>query len=200
VPAAEPDNRRTPGPRAAWWRRGLAATVLAGLTLAALPGLAGAASVSPEKWSQSVCQALASYKRDGTAIEKNAGKAFKNVKDLKAIRAKYAAFLQTLAKRTDQAVRAIGRAGTPNVANGAAVAAGFQTGFAQIRDTFARLVTEARQLPTANLAEFQSAFMSIQNDLEQADIANQATFQSLNGLVPPDLNAVFNAQPACTQL
>jgi hypothetical protein len=178
----------------------LAAAALSGLAVAALPGISAAAEVSPAKWSQSVCQALVSYKRDGTTLENNAGKSFKNLKSFSAIRAKYAAFFQALAKRTDQAVTAIGKAGTPNVANGAAVASGFQAGFAQIRDTFAQLETQARQLPTTSVADFQAAVTSIQNALQQADTQSSATFQSLNQLVPPDLDAIFVAQPACKKL
>jgi len=195
-------------------RRGPAARVrtAAGLTVAActivtllgvgtgLGALTATTTVSPSKWSGTVCTALVSYKNDAAKLEKAFEKSIKNPKSLSEVKAKFTAFLKLNVARANKLVGQLKKAGTPSTPNGGDFANAITAGFVQLRDGFKGLVPTAQAVPTDSASNFESAFQALESNLNDLQTANQGTFQQADQFASPALNSAFQNQKACQSL
>jgi hypothetical protein len=170
--------------------------VLAGAALLA----AGfpAKTVSPEKWTRSVCSALTNWQERLTDAQDGADL------DATGIDERKAALTQYLSDATDATgvlLKRLKRAGTPDVDDGKQVASVFRRDFRRARDVFADAERDARRLSTEDPAVFREAVLDIQSALsEGAEEISQAFEVSKQKYKVEELDQAFRDEPACSEI
>jgi hypothetical protein len=147
-----------------------------------------------------VCQALNSFQTDLKKTDQSFSTATQSSQSLKAIKAKYVAFLQTNANRTARLITALKQAGNPKAPTGAQFAAALRAGYVDLRAGFLSLLPDARALPTDTLANFQAAFAKVQAKIQTLQTQNSATFNGANQFESQVINDAFSKVAACKKL
>jgi hypothetical protein len=170
-------------------------SVLAGLAVAAAAAGCGSSdsgsAVGAGQYMRSVCNAVAPWVKDVTvranalnfSPNSSAAQRKKSTQD----------YLDAVVADSRSAVAKIKAAGTPNVGNGKAVASAIVNDFNQLESTMAKAASQARSLPTNNLAAFNSAAHALGNSIS-------SSIGSLGSLRNRELTQAAAKEPACKQL
>jgi hypothetical protein len=148
--------------------------------------------VSPAAYVKSVCSAISPLERDvvtrSSALNTPATDATHAKQTLQG-------FLTAVALDAEHALTRIKAAGTPDIANGKAVAGTIVDAFTQLRDAMRAAVTKSNSLPTDSAASFKTAAQALGTTVKG----------SLNNIDPtgfrnPDIEKAAAKEPACKSL
>jgi hypothetical protein len=151
-----------------------------------------ASKSSAADYVKAVCSAISPLERDvvtrSSALNIPASDAPHAKKTLQG-------FLGAVEQDSEHALSQIRSAGTPDIANGEAVAGTIVKVFTQLRDTMRIAVTSSQSLPTDSAASFKAAAQelgsSVRGSLKNIDSS---------GLSNPDIEKAAASQPACKSL
>jgi hypothetical protein len=155
-----------------------------------------AKTVSPERWTRSVCSALTDW-QDGLTDAQNDADL-----DATGIAERKEALTQYLSDATDATgilLKRLKRAGTPDVDDGKKVASVFRKDFKRARDIFADAERAAGRLSTEDPTVFREAVLDIQSALsEGAEEISRAFEVSEQKYDVEELDQAFTDEPACS--
>jgi hypothetical protein len=137
-------------------RRALVGLGLVTASLTALSGAAAAKTVSPDTYASSLCTALGDWEHKTDALSQNITAGLTDAPTLDAAKNVLTTNTQQLRSDTDLFLKALQRAGAPNVPNGKNIASRFVRGVTSFRQAVARLDTEAATIPTGDAAAFDA--------------------------------------------
>jgi hypothetical protein len=167
--------------------------LLVAVALCAGCGSGGSSKISPAAYVGTVCSAISPLQRD--VVSRTQG--LNNSASTNAAQAKKSLqrFLAAIELDSSQVVSKIRAAGTPDIANGPAVAATIVKAFTQLRDAMHSAAAKASALPTDSPTSYKTAFQAL----------NVSVRASLNNIDPsgfsnPDIEKAAAKEPACKSL
>ena len=106
-------------------------------------------------------------------------------------------FLASVVMDSDKAVNELKAAGTPNVANGKAIATGIVSAFSQLKGALTQASSQASTLPTSSPAAFKTAANTLASGIQTS---LNGIGSSLGGLKNKDLETAAAKEPTCKSL
>jgi hypothetical protein len=163
------------------------------LLLAAGCGSSGSSKVSTSTYVKTVCSAISPLERD--VITRT--QALSGSTAASAVQAKktLVGFLGAVSTDADQAVSKISSAGTPDIANGKAVAGEIVKAFTQLRDAMHAAAAKAKSLPTNSPTAYKTAAQAL-----NANVRASLNNIDASGLSNPDIEAAAAKEPVCKSL
>jgi hypothetical protein len=145
-----------------------AGALVAALVVASVP--AAHASTAPSVWATKFCTALVKWQKTVTSESEKASDALDVTagSDLAAIREEFTKFLSKDVRATNSAIKAINRAGAPDVTNGSKIQAKIVAGFQAASDVFAGAQDDAAALSTTDPTSFVADAQKIESNLNSA--------------------------------
>lgn len=180
----------------------VAFAVIAVVVLAAGCGPSEAGQADPRAYARSVCSGLLTWSRGVTADSAEPSRALQaGGGDVATVRARYTRFFARAVRRTDELVRAVGRAGAPKVDNGLAYARDLTSALTSIRKGLADAEARFAALPTGDLRSYAAGAGRIRDSLRTSFTGVGATLDRLGSTyTDPDLNDAFRDEPDCRRL
>ena len=179
----------------------LVALALVTVSLSTLSRTAAAKTVSPGTYVSRLCTVVDDWAHNIEAARQNADAALASVTSLDAAKKVLMMAEQRLLVDTDQAVKALQRAGAPRVPNGKKVASRGLAGMTLIRQAFERQVREAAAVPTDDVTAFQTAVQNISSNADPAITKFTELFNSVGRLdASGKLSREVTHQRACIAL
>jgi hypothetical protein len=179
----------------------LVALALVTVSLSTLSRTAAAKTVSPGTYVSRLCTVVDDWAHNIEAARQNADAALAGVTSLDAAKKVLMTAEQRLLADTDQAVKALQRAGAPRVPNGKKVASRGLAGMTLVRQAFERQVIEAATVPTDDVTAFQTAVQNISSNADPAITKFTELFNSVGRLdTSGKLSREVTHQRACIAL
>ena len=179
----------------------LVALALVTVSLSTLSRTAAAKTVSPGTYMSRLCTVVDDWAHNIEAARQNADAALAGVTSLDAAKKVLMTAEQRLLADTDQAVKALQRAGVPRVPNGKKVASRGLAGMTLVRQSFERQVREAAAVPTDDVTAFQTAVQNISSNADPAITKFTELFNSVGRLdTSGKLSREVTHQRACIAL
>ncbi len=159
-----------------------AGALIVALVVTSVP--AAHASTTPGVWATKFCNALGKWQKTVTSESKKASNALDvtSGSDLSAIREEFTKFLAKDVHATDSAIKAINRAGTPDVTNGSKIQAKVIAGFQATSDVFAGARQDAVALSTSDPTSFVADATKIETNLSSAADGFTQAFSQVQSL------------------
>ena len=179
----------------------LVALALVTVSLSTLSRTAAAKTVSPGTYMSRLCTVVDDWAHNIEAAGQNVDAALAGVTSLDAAKKVLMTAEQRLLADTDQAVKALQRAGAPRVPNGKKVASRGLAGMTLVRQSFERQVREAAAVPTDDVTAFQTAVQNISSNADPAITKLTELFNSVGRLdTSGKLSHEVTHQRACITL
>jgi hypothetical protein len=179
-------------------RKLLAAAVLAAALAVPASNASARAQTPANVWVSRVCGTLVAWEKSIVTGGKQLEKTLKGATTGPQVKRRFVAFLDTTVKVSDNLLRRIDAAGTPDVENGAAIRNAFHAALLKVRAIFAKARAQAAALPGSNPAKLASGAETIAKQLDRAGTAIQRTFNVIDKQHPSaELDRAFKRAPAC---
>jgi hypothetical protein len=166
--------------------------LLALIVLCAGCGSSSSSKIGTTAYVKAVCSAISPLERDVVtrtqALNAPAANAVQAKKTLQG-------FLTAVGQDSDRAVSRIRAAGTPDIANGQAVAGAIVRAFTQLRDAMHTAAAKANSLPTDSPGDYKAAAQAL-NSSVRASLNNI----DASGLSDPAIEQAAAKEPVCKSL
>lgn len=172
-------------------RTGLAVLLTAAFCAAC--GSSGSSKVSASTYVGSVCSAIEPLEKDVVSRSSalNGATAANATEAKKALQG----FLVAVESDSDHALTKIQAAGTPDIANGKAVAGTIVKAFTQLRDAMRIALTKSDSLPTDSPSSFRTAAQAL-----GASVKSSLNNIDSSGFSNPEIEKAAGSQAACKSL
>jgi hypothetical protein len=152
----------------------------------------------PETWSADVCGALQTWEDDLKAGSRQLTSDIRSSNNLKSVKQKLVAFLQSSEQSTKKMVADVRSAGAPAVEDGPAIQRDLESGLTEARSSFQRAVTQAKMLPTNNARTLTTGLSSLAQQIQSELTATGNHFSNLDKKYDVgDLNESMADEPSC---
>jgi len=157
-----------------------------------------ASGTKPEAWSADVCGALQTWEKDLKSGSQQLSSDIRTSKDLKSVKVKLVAFLNSSEQSTEKLVGEVKSAGAPAVKDGPAIQRDLVSGLTEARGSFQRAVKQAKKLPTDNPQTLTAGLTSLAQSIQGELTATGSHFSNLDKKYDVgDLNKAMAAEPLC---
>lgn len=169
-----------------------AIALLALVALCAGCGSSSSSKVGTAAYVKAVCSAISPLEQDVvTRTQALNAPAANPVQAKKTLQG----FLAAVGHDSDRAVSRIRSAGTPDIANGKAVASAIVRAFTQLRDAMHSAAAKAGSLPTDSASDYKTAAQAL-NTSVRASLTNI----DASGLSNPEVEQAAAKEPVCKSL
>ena len=146
--------------------------------------VSASAATAPSTWATKFCTAFTTWQKTITSESSKANDALDVTSgaDLSAIRAEFTSFLASDIAATKAVIKAIDKAGAPDVANGSKIQSKILAGFRSTSDVFAGAKSDAAALSTTDSTSFVTDAGKIETNLGSAADGFTAAFSAAQAL------------------
>jgi hypothetical protein len=169
--------------------------IVAALALAACGSSSHGNTVSAQSYVNSVCTAVNAFAADLTARAKAVAPAVATASSATQRKAALQQYVGAVITDTRAAVTRLRAAGTPQVSNGATVAATLVNAFEQVETTYTKARRQVAALPTGSVSAFESGVTSIIEDVNRSDADVSKHVSAIRNQA--SLKAAAKKSPAC---
>ncbi len=148
----------------------------------------------PRTWATDVCQAMAPWRSQITTLNAQAATDTGAAKTPQQTRESLVKLLSGAQQASEQARVGVAAAGSPDVTDGAAIAARFVKALAAVRDAYAKAQATIVALPLAPSKPF---YDGVEQALATLNTEYAAAGVNTSTLASADLRKVFDEVPAC---
>jgi hypothetical protein len=157
-----------------------------------------ASGTTPETWSAGVCGALQTWENDLKSGSQQLSSDIRSSPNLKSVKQKLIAFLQSSEQSTETMVDDVKAAGAPAVEDGPAIQQDLESGLTQAQGSFDRAVTQAKKLPTNDAQDLTTGLTTLAQTIQSELTATAKHFSELDTKYDVgDLNEAMADEPAC---
>ncbi|HEY3051648.1 MAG TPA: hypothetical protein VGJ40_07965 [Gaiellaceae bacterium] len=179
--------------------------VLVAVTLAlAASGCGGNKSYSgtkPSIWTAHTCGALTTWRDSLVASSQRLNVNLRNVRDLKAVKARVLVFLENAERSTSTLIDQVKSTGAPAVKDGAEIQHDLERGLIRARSSFTRAIARAKQLPTDDSQAFSGALTTLGEGIRKELTTTGTYFSNLSDKYDSkELRDAVSKEPACQSI
>jgi hypothetical protein len=151
-----------------------------------------------EAWAPQVCNALLTWERDLKSGSEQMSSDIRNSSNLKAVKTRLVAFLQSAEQSSEKMVAEVKGAGAPAVKDGPALQNDLVSGLSQTSASFKRAVTQAKKLPTNNPQALATGMTTLAQSIQSKLTAAGTHFSNLDTKYDTtELKQAMADEPAC---
>jgi hypothetical protein len=155
----------------------------------------------PSVWAATVCGAVGDWTSGLQADSTRFGAGLGGTADLKVVKLRFVAFLESAERKTRTMVTKIAAAGAPAVKDGAAIQKDLVSGLEGARAALTRAVARAKALSTTNRQAFQAGVQALGGDVQNELISVGANFNTIGDKYKDEtLNKATSDEPSCNSL
>jgi hypothetical protein len=177
--------------------RRLVGAIAAVVALAACGSSSHRNTVSARSYVNSVCSAVNAFAADVTARAKAVAPAVVTAGSATQRKAALQQYVGAVIADTRAALTRVRAAGTPQISNGATVAATLVDAFKQVEATYTRAGRQVAALPTHSVSGFESGVASIVEGVNSSDADISKRVSAIRNTA--SLRAAAKKSPACQQ-
>ena len=155
----------------------------------------------PSDWAATVCGAVGDWTQSLKAESAQLGASLGGAGDLKVVKSRFIAFLETAERNTQTMVTSIRGAGAPAVKDGATIQNELVSGLEGAETSFTHAITRAKALSTTDPQAFVKDVQDLGTDVQQELSEVGAKFNTLGDKYEDStLNKATTDEPACKEI
>ncbi len=155
----------------------------------------------PSSWAATVCGAVGDWTQELKAESAQLGASLGGASDLKVVKRRFVAFLESAERNTQTMVTRIRGAGAPAVKDGETIQNELVSGLEGAETSFTRAITRAKKLSTTDPQAFATGVQDLGSDVQQELSEVGAKFNTLGDKYEDStLNKATTDEPACKEI
>ena len=155
----------------------------------------------PSAWAATVCGAVGDWTQGLKAESAQLGAGLGGASDLKVVKRRFIAFLETAERNTQTMVTSIRGAGAPAVKDGETIQNELVSGLEGAETSFTHAITRAKALSTTDPQAFVNGVQDLGSDVQQELSEVGAKFNTLGDKYEDStLNKATTDEPACKEI
>lgn len=157
--------------------------------------------MKPDAWAAAVCGAVGDWTQGLQADSAQLTSGLAGTTDLKVVKTRFVAFLESAERSSRTMVSKIDAAGAPAVKDGAAIQRELVSGLEGAQESFTRAIERAKKLSTTDPQAFGTGVQALGGDVQKELTAVGSKFNTLGDKYDDSsLNKATSEEPSCTKI